>query len=304
MHQDRPMLAVGLILIAMVMLGLFDNFVGFIARDIGLWQFHFMRALLAMGALAGLAASGLISLRARRVWAVALRGGFTAVSMLIYFGSLAFLSVAETAAGLFSAPIWVLLIQALFFGQRPGAVQVGAALAGFVGVMLVLDPFAGGVQVISLLPVLAGLFYAIGSIATRQFCVGEGIFAMLLWFFIALLAMGAAGLGVLALWPQEVAPGEAGFLARGWVWPPSAVAGGLTLLQAGAAISAVGLIFRAYQLGEASTVAVFEYSLLLFAAFWTWALWGEVPGAQAWLGMALIAASGAVLVLAARGETG
>ncbi|HHB80214.1 MAG TPA: DMT family transporter, partial [Aliiroseovarius sp.] len=235
MQQDRPMLAVALILVAMLMLGLFDNFIGLIARDIGLWQFHFMRALLAMGGLAALAALGLINLRAKRRWAVALRGGFTALSMLIYFGSLAFLSVAETAAGLFSAPIWVLLLSTLFLGARPRPVQIGAALVGFAGVLLVLDPFAQGLRLVSFLPVLAGMFYAIGSIATRQFCEGEGIFAMLLWFFLMLPGMGAAGLVALHVWPQDVPAGEAGFILRGWVWPVSPTAAWLTLMQAVAA---------------------------------------------------------------------
>lgn len=298
------MLAVMLIMAAMALLGLFDNLVALIARDIGLWQFHFLRAALAIGLLSGLSVAGLINLRARRRWAVALRGGFTAASMVIYFGSLAFLSVAETAAGLFSAPLWVLVLSVVWLGARPGLLQVIAALVGFAGVLLVLDPLAGGLRLVALAPMLAGLFYAIGSVATRQFCEGEGTFAMLLWFFVALLGMGAVGLAVLHFWPLEVSEGAAGFIRRGWVWPVSAVAGVLTIVQALVAVTAVGLIFRAYQLGEVGHVAVFEYSLLLFAAFWTWLLWGQVPGLRAWLGMGLIAGSGVVLALAARCEKG
>ncbi len=304
MGPDRPMQAVMLIVAAMALLGLFDNLVSVIARDIGLWQFHFLRAALAIGLLGGLSALGLISLGARRRWAVALRGGFSAAAMVIYFGSLAFLSVAETAAGLFSAPIWVLLLSVLWVGARPGMVQIGAALVGFGGVLLVLDPLAEGLRLMALLPMLAGLFYAIGSLATRQFCEGEGTFAMLLWFFIALLFMGAVGLVVLHFWPLEAAEGAAGFIRRGWVWPVSPMAGGLTIVQAPVAVIAVALIFRAYQLGEVGHVAVFEYTLLLFAAFWTWLLWGELPAPRAWLGMGLIAASGAVLTLAAGREKG
>jgi len=304
MQRDNPLLAVGLILVAMAMLGLFDNLIALLARDMGLWQFHFLRAVLAISGLGIMARLGLIDLSARRRWAVALRGGLTALSMLIYFGSLAFLSVAETAAGLFTAPIWVLVLSAVFLDARPGWVQIGAAVVGFAGVMLVLNPFAGGVRAVAFLPMLAGLFYAMGALATRQYCVGEGVFVMLLWFFIGLLALGAAGLAGLAFYPLDVADGAAGFLQRGWVWPVSPLAAVITLVQAGVAIIAVAMIFRAYQLGEASHVAVFEYSLLLFAAFWSWVLWRHVPDAQAWLGMGLIAASGTVLTLAARGKSG
>ena len=38
--------------------------------------------------------------------------------MMLYFGSPAFLMVALAAAGLFTAPIWVLLISVGWFGKR------------------------------------------------------------------------------------------------------------------------------------------------------------------------------------------
>lgn len=299
MHEERPGQAAAMILGAMAALGLFDNFVGLIARDMGLWQFHLMRAAMALAALGVLAALGLVRLGAQRPWAVMLRGGFLALSMLIYFGSLGFLSVSEVAAGLFTAPIWTLLFSAVIQRKRVGGAQVAAAVLGFVGVLMVLDPLGHGVRPLALIPLAAGFFYAIGSVATRTWCTGESAFAMLAWFFVVLGAMGAVGLAVLTLWPLPVPEGAPGFALRGWVWPVSGTALGLTVLQAGAAIAAVGTIMRAYQLGEAAFVASFEYSLLIFAAFWSWILWGDVPGAQAIAGMALIIVTGAALVLVA-----
>ena len=304
MQEERPILAAALILAAMAALGVFDNFVSLIARDIGLWQFHLMRSGLALAALGGLGALGLVRLRARRWWAVALRGGFLAAAMLIYFGALGFLSVSEVAAGLFTAPIWTLLFAALFLGRRAGAVEVLAALGGFVGVLLVLDPLAGGFQPLALVPLAAGFFYAIGSLATRALCAGESPFAMLVWFFLLLGLAGGAGLGGLALWPQPVPEAAGGFLMRGWVWPVGGLALGLTVLQAVAAVVAVGVIMRAYQLAEAPYVAGFEYSLLVFAGIWSWALWGVVPGPRAIAGMGLILTTGAVLALAGRRQSG
>ncbi len=298
MQEDRPGLAAAMILGAMAALGLFDNFVTLIARDLGLWQFHLMRAGLALSALAVLAALGLVRLGARRPWAVIARGGFLALSMLIYFGALGFLSVSEVAAGLFTAPIWTLILAALFQRRRASRLQAVAAVVGFAGVLMVLDPLARGLRPVALVPLAAGLFYAIGSLATRAWCANESPAAMLAWFFVVLGGFGAAGLGALALWPVPVPEGAAGFVARGWVWPVSPTALALTALQAGAAIVAVGTIIRAYQLAEAPFVASFEYSLLIFAAFWSWLLWGDIPGAQASAGMALILATGAVLALA------
>lgn len=299
MHTDRPLAALGVILASMAFLALIDNTVSVIARDIGLWQFHFMRAVLAIALMGALAGFGLVRLGAKRAWAVALRGGFTAVSMLIYFGCLAFMPIGQVAAGLFTSPIWIMLISAGFLGQRIGLVRILSALAGFAGVMLVLDPFANGFSWVALVPLASGLFYALGGIATRQWCLGETTFAMLFWFFLWLGVFGLIGMTGMGLWPHGVPAGADGFILRGPVWP-TPLAMGLTGVQAVGSIVAVGLIFKGYQLGEASFVAIYEYSFLIFAAFWSWFLWGEMLAAQATLGIALIILSGGIIAFRSR----
>ena len=296
MSNDNPMAAAGVVLVAMVLLGLIDNLVVLIARDTGLWQFHAMRSVLALAMLGGLAAMGRARLRPNRLWAVALRGGVTALSMLIYFGCLGFMSVSQVAAGLFTAPIWVMLIGALFLGHRVGPTRIIAAVLGFAGVLLVLEPFRDGLDPVALIPVASGVFYAIGGVATRQWCEGETTHSMLAFFFLFLGGIGLIGMGILTLLGLEVPPGSEGFLIRGAVWPGGA-SWGLILVQSLGALIAVGLLFRGYQLGDAAQVAIFEYSLLIFAAGWGWLLFDQSLGANAALGMGLIAASGAVISL-------
>ena len=57
---------------------------------------------------------------------------------------------------------------------------------------------------------------------------------------------------------------------------------------------------KAYQIAEASRVAVFEYVILPMSAIWSWVLWGDLISLQAVVGMALI--FGAGLIIAARGR--
>ena len=68
-------------------------------------------------------------------------------------------------------------------------------------------------------------------------------------------------------------------------------------VQAVGSLIGIGLIFRGYQLGEASQVAVFEYSLLVFASFWAWVLWGQTVPLLGFIGMGLIALAGIVIAL-------
>lgn len=297
---NRPMAAAGMILIYAGMIGFTDNFVRIIAAEAGLWQFHAIRSVLA-GLLIALAAVPLgLRLRPVRLWAVAARSLLHGAAVMIYFGCLAFLPVVQVAAGLFTAPIFVLLISRFAFGHRIGPYRIAAVGLGFLGMILVLGPGQGAaIGLATVLPVAAAVLYALGNIATREWCAGESASVLTAGFFVAIGLIGLVGLGALALWPQPATEGQAGFVLRGWVAP-----GGTfwlwTVVQAAGSLVAIGAMVRGYQLAEASRVAVFEYAVLPAAALWGWLIWGEVPDAVAVLGMVLIAAAGATIALRAR----
>jgi len=283
-----------------VIIGYTDNYVRVIAAEAGLWQFHAVRT--AMAAVLFLAVAPLMGLRLRPVNlpAVLARSAVHAAAMVVYFGCLAFLTVAQVAAGLFTAPIFVLIFARFLFGHRLGPLRIAAALIGFVGVVLVLTP--GTDQPLgwaSLFPVLAGALYALGNLATREWCAQESAATLTLGFFLGLGVAGLAGLGVLALWPQPVPAGADGFILRGWVWPSGTFLF-WTLVQAVGSAVAVGLMVKGYQLAEASRVAVLEYVILPVSAAWGWLLWGEVLGWTAALGMVLIVLAGVLIALRAR----
>jgi drug/metabolite transporter (DMT)-like permease len=222
------------------------------------------------------------------------------MAMLIYFGALAFLPVAQVAAGLFTAPIFVLILSRFVYGHAIGPVRIVAVALGFLGVVMVLGPEAlAGASLAAALPVVAGALYALGNIATREWCAGESAEVLTVGFFLALGVLGLTGLGLLALFPLPVAEGTAGFVTRGWVWPSGAFLF-WTFVQAAGSLFAVVLMVRAYQAAEASRVSVFEYATLPASAFWGWVLWSEVLTPLAVAGMVLIAAAGVLIAARAR----
>ncbi len=300
--KDRTIAAAGLIFVYAMMIGYTDNYVRVIAAEAGLWQFHLTRTVMAM-ALLGLAAVPMgLRLRPVRLRAVIGRSAIHGLAMVIYFGSLAFLPVALVAAGLFTAPIWVLLISRFAFGQAIGPVRIFAVLLGFAGVVLVLGPEAvSGASLAALLPVLAGVMYAMGNIATRQFCAAESAETLLAGFFIALGVIGAIGMAVLTLHPVAVPEGAAGFLQRGAVWPGQGF-WFWTFVQAAGSLIGVGMMIRAYQITDAGRASVLEYVILPASAFWGYVLWGETLERGAVAGMGLIVAAGVVIALRARAQ--
>ena len=301
---DRTLAAAGLILAYAMLIGFTDNFVALIAGESGLWQFHFSRTVMAMALLALLVPVFGLRLRPRSWPRVVARSAIHGVGMLIYFGALAFLPVAIVAAGLFTAPIFVLLISWLVYGQRIGPFRIVAVALGFLGVVMVLGPSAlSGASLAAVLPVAAGLMYAIGNIATRQWCAGESAETLLAGFFVALGVLGALGMAVLWLLPPAVPEGADGFLLRGPVWPSGTFLW-WTFVQAAGSLLGVGLMIRAYQIADAGRVSVLEYVILPASAFWTWAIWGDTLSLGAWAGMALIVAAGMLIALRARAEQG
>jgi drug/metabolite transporter (DMT)-like permease len=217
--------------------------------------------------------------------------------MVFYFGALAFLPVAQAVAGLFTAPLFVLAISVVWLRVRPRAEVVAAVLIGLVGSLMVLRPDPSALRPALLLPIAGAAFYALSALATRRICAGESALSLLAGFFVAML--GFSVIGALATAGNAAPPGPDGFLARGWV-APSAQVLALTAVQAVASVICVGMITRAYILAEAPQVAVFEYSLLIFAAIWGFLLYDERIDAVGVLGMALILASGALLFRAER----
>ena len=68
-------------------------------------------------------------------------------------------------------------------------------------------------------------------------------------------------------------------------------------LQAIGAILGIGLIFSAYQIGQASQVAVFEYSALIFGPFFAWVLVGQEVNLNQLFGILFITIAGSLIAL-------
>lgn len=283
-------------LAAMLIIGITDNAVPLMAEQIGLGQFYLLRTIVALPFLLLMARLGLGGLLPRKLGAVTLRAVLVAIAMVLYFAAVALMPIAQALAGLFTSPIIIVIISVLFMKMQIGKIRVLAILGGFSGVLLVLQPDPANFDWLILIPVTGGFFYALGSLATGLYCQGESTVAML---FVYLLVQGLIG-GVLLLgleiWPQPVAAGADGFAARTWVWELGEISH-LILLQGCAAVGGVFLVTKAYQLGEASFVSVFEYSVMVFGPGIAWAYWGQALNAWQVFGIGLIIVAGTTIAL-------
>ncbi len=295
----KPLSAALFMVGAMLIIGAIDNVIVILAEEIGLWQFHFTRALIAIPLVIALSVIGLGTIRPRRWWAVAVRSGLVATSMLFYFSALALMPIAQALAGLFTSPIFILIVTALVLKQRIGPWRILAVILGFAGILLVLQPDPQNFSWITFLPVAGGFFYALSAISTRTLCAGESTVALLAGMWLTLGTMGAIGLAVLSVWPLASVPGPDGFVTRGWTWPMWH-ATPYVVIQAFGSVAGVFMIIKAYQLGEPSYVSIFEYSVMIFGPLYALVLFGQTMDLIQILGVGLIVVAGAVIALRSR----
>jgi drug/metabolite transporter (DMT)-like permease len=291
---DNPALAAGLMVSALALLSLQDAVIKLTSDWLSIWQFQTLRSLINLSLL--LATAGFFSswsqLRPRSLATVALRSLFLVGAMLCFFSGVPFLSLAEIAAGLYLFPLIVALLSRVVLGETVGPDRLGAVAAGFTGSMLILKPANEDFQMISLLPIAAAFFYACMVLTTRKLCRGESPLALASGVAVGFLAVGLIGLAIFPA-ASEASPDaqQWSYLMTGW-HPLSfmlfAAIAACALLNLTASI----LLARSYQTAESSWLAPFDYSYLVFAALWGYALWGTIPDPLTLIGMALIAAAG------------
>jgi len=290
------MAAAGLVLFAITVIALQDALVRLAGHQTSLWQFQLLRStcnIVLIFAIARVAWGGWPR-RPERLWAVALRSVLLLGAMVFFFAGVPELPMAEMAAGLYTFPIFVTIFSWAILGEKVGPWRVAAVAIAALGAVLILQPGTESFHWKRLLPVVGGLCYAGMIIVTRRHCRTESPVTLALGVALTLVAAGTTGIGVLALAPAgEAARATLPFVANGWVplvWEVVALAAAASVLNLTANVS----LARAYQSAEASWLAPFDYGYLVMAVLWGYVVFGELPGAITALGMALVAAGGAL----------
>lgn len=306
MASDQPsnvMHGALMIIAAMSLIGLIDNFVRMVAEEAGIWQFHVIRSLIALPIVVCFCVWRRQRLRPIRLWAVALRSTLMALALVIYFSSITLMPIAEAGATLFSAPVFLLIFSVLLFGTRIDIWRIFAVIVGFTGMVLVLKPDLQNLNFVALVPLLAGMLYALGQLTTRHLCSKESTAVVLIGFFVALGLFGLVGtilFNVLTI-PEAWRLG-APFFFTGWVSPTERFFFWTAIQAVGSIVAVTGLI-RGYQVAEPTYIAVFEYSFLIFAGFWAWVLWREIPDVLGFVGIFAIIAAGVIITFRAPKST-
>lgn len=213
---------------------------------------------------------------------VVLRALCDATGTLLYLSALVHLPIANATAIGASLPLMLVALAALLLGERVGPVRALLAASGFVGVLLVVQPRLGGFGGWALVCLTGVVFHALRDFFTRH--VPPQIPSRVISVASA-LAIGVVGTAL--------------SLQHGWL-PLSPPQWLLLLLAALFLCGAYQCIITSLRTGELSAAAPFRYSSLIFALVLGYTIWGHVPNTLAWAGIALILASGLLMLRAQR----
>jgi drug/metabolite transporter (DMT)-like permease len=206
---------------------------------------------------------------------VALRAAAEVTGRLGYTLAIVLTPLSAATAILQATPLVVVAGAALFFGERVGWRRWSAILAGFVGVMVILQPAPGSFVPASIFAVIGMAGFAARDLATRAAPRALSNRQLGLCGFVVLVPTGAA----LWAWTGGAVPADVrafGYLAAGTVVGVAAYSG----------------LTAAMRVGDVSVVTPFRYSRLLFGMGLGVVVFGESLSPTTLLGSAIVLAAG------------
>ncbi len=301
--HHRPVLGILFMSVGMFLISLNDMLVKSLSGDYPLHQLVFLRAIIGLLIAAAILQfeGGWQALRVRNPSLHVLRAALIVIANSAFYAAIVAMPLATATAIYFVAPLFVTLLAIPILGEQVGPRRIAAVSVGFIGVLVILWPKlsnTSGIGWIAVLPVVAAAGYATMSVLSRKLGQHAPASVLSFWVQVAFILSGAVA-WVLAgdgRWIQDPDVSEsAKFLLRAWVWPDPWDA--LVIAALGVTSGLVGYAMsQAYRLAAASTIAPFEYLLMLYALFWGWTIFGEWPAPTVFLGAGIIIASGAYIV--------
>lgn len=206
-------------------------------------------------------------------------------AMALWFAALARLPLPDATAINFSAPLIMVALAALLLGERVRVYRWTAVGIGFCGILIILSPHLGAAVPGSDGVNGLGAGFAFGSacmmalamIQVRRLTSTERTTTIVIWF--------AGVSSVLALLTAPF----------GWVMPNAEDA---LILVAVGLFGGIGqiLMTHCYRFAEASTIAPFEYTTMLWTVIAGWLVFAEVPTIEVLIGACFVIGAGVFVI--------
>ncbi|SPF77625.1 DMT family transporter [Pseudoprimorskyibacter insulae] len=234
----------------------------------------FRQSGLVLGILLILAVKGLHILRSKNPVLQISRGVTAVASACCFTIAITYVPLADAVAVSFIAPFMVTILGALVLREKVGIRRWVAVSIGFVGMLIVIRPGAGVFHPAIFLVVAAASFFSLRQILSRWLSGADPVITTVAYTALTMTAILSVALP--------------------FVWVPIPDYQTVALLFGLAATAGLGevLVIRALDIGEAVVLAPLHYSLILWATFYGFVVYSDLPDSWTFLGCGIIMASG------------
>ena len=208
---------------------------------------------------------------------IAIRAVLGTVTLTLTFAAYSLMPMADTAALLFAASLFIPILGVIVLRERVGPYRWSAVVVGFIGVFIMLGPGAGISEKGFAVAVSAALLQAIMSIMLRHLGGHERPETVALYFFLIGTFLTGLALPFVAHTPTlEEVPYFFGIGISG--------------------AAAQWLYSIALKHTPAAIVAIFNYSSIVWATLFGWLIWSEWPATAVFAGAAVVIGSNMLII--------
>lgn len=202
----------------------------------------------------------------------AIRAFYGLASTFCLFYAVTRMPIATATAISFAMPLFLTMLSMPLLKEPVGWRRVTAAIVGFGGVLIIVNP-GGGLNWVAMIALLGTFFYAMAVVSIRQLSREEP--ANRIYFLYAIANISVTG------------------AAMPWVWVTPPLEDWVLFILIGVlgAFAQYGFLI-AYRHAPATVLAPFDYTQILFALAIGYFVWDETPLPQSFLGGAIIVGSG------------
>lgn len=274
-RPPRPLVGIGLMLLAMAILPVIDV----VAKKLGQAGLPILIVVWARALFGGLMtlpfawkAEGARAFRPAQPARQLLRALLLFGATFLFFSALKYLPIADALAIFFVNPLVVVILSALALRERVGPLRWAAVAVGFLGTLIIIRPGMVEVNPGTLLALGSGV--ALGSYFVLTRAMAGVASAMVLNFQTSAIGAALMTLALPVLWV-----------------PPSPVQ--WTMLAAVGVIATLGhvLITKAYEHAEASLLAPLAFTEIVLATLFGWWFFDDLPDRWTVLGVTILIAS-------------
>jgi len=198
------------------------------------------------------------------------------VAIVSIFIALRNLPLATVVSITFAAPIFTTIMSIFFLSEKVGFYRWLAVFVGFIGILIISEPGFDSLNFFYIYPIIFCLGLSYVAIAIRQLSETEPVWLIGLFFSFSIMIVSFFTL------PQ------------GWILPSLKDLFLLSMLGILGGLANLWLT-QSYKFSEVSLVTPLKYLALVFAIFFGYIFWNEIPTTKTLIGSALVIISSIII---------